>query len=202
MLNISIFPAPHPASPLGKQLGKLVPPNDQTMNFFNTLFQENSEKIVNELTINAKFIFGSILKSVHEVIAARREYSPDRLVAQITLLQNCIKCPHVIHAIGELLGFGTSFALTQLVYEDEHKAEIIEELRSRNIEYKSDNFIKAINGVMLRLLENANQQDIVNTLLELLAIHTQQVHPSQKTISLIVKCLGRVAANFAKELRL
>jgi hypothetical protein len=49
------------------------------------------------------------------------------------LLQNCIKCPHVIHNIGDLLGFGTSFALTQLVYEDEHKAEIVEELRSRNI---------------------------------------------------------------------
>lgn len=72
MLNISIYPAPHPASPLGKQLGKLVPPNDQTINFFNTLFQENSEKIVNELSLNAKFIFGSILRSVHDVIAARR----------------------------------------------------------------------------------------------------------------------------------
>jgi hypothetical protein len=70
----------------------------------------------------------------------------------------------------------------------------------RNIEYKSDNFIKAINGVMLRLLENANPQDIVNTLLELLSIHTQQQHPSPKTISLIVKCLGRVSANFTKEL--
>jgi hypothetical protein len=100
MLNISVYPAPHPASPLGKQLGKLVPPNDQTINFFNTLFQENSEKIVNELSLNAKFIFGSILRSVHDMIAARREYSPDRLVAQITLLQNCIKCPHVIQAVG------------------------------------------------------------------------------------------------------
>lgn len=55
---------------------------------------------------------------------------------------------------------------------------------------------------MLRLLENANPQDIVNTLLELLVIHSQQQNQSQKTISLIVKCLGRVAANFAKDLRL
>lgn len=68
--------------------------------------------------MNAKFIFGSILRSVHDIIAARREYSPEKLVNQITLLQNCIKCPHVIQAVGELLGFGTSFALTQLVYED------------------------------------------------------------------------------------
>lgn len=52
----------------------------------------------------------------------------------------------------------------------------------------------------MRLLENANPQDIVNTLLELLSIHTQQQHPSPKTISLIVKCLGRVSANFTKEL--
>jgi hypothetical protein len=33
---------------------------------------ESSEKIVNELSINAKFIFGTILKSVHEVITSRK----------------------------------------------------------------------------------------------------------------------------------
>jgi hypothetical protein len=55
---------------------------------------------------------------------------------------------------------------------------------------------------MLRLLENANPQDIVNTLLELLVIHSQQQCSSPKTISLIVKCLGRVSSNFSKELRL
>lgn len=47
-------------------------------------------------------------------------------MAQITLLQSCIKCPHVMRNIGDLLGFGTQFALTQLVYEDEHKTEIYE----------------------------------------------------------------------------
>lgn len=107
-----------------------------------------------------------------------------------------------MHNIGELLGFGTSFALTQLVYEDEHKAEIVEELRSRNIDYKSDNFIKAINGVMLRLLENVNPQEIVNILIELLTIHSRTATPSAKTISLIVKCLGRVASGFCKDMRL
>lgn len=107
-----------------------------------------------------------------------------------------------MHNIGELLGFGTSFALTQLVYEDEHKAEIVEELRSRNIDYKSDNFIKAINGVMLRLLENVNPQEIVNILIELLTIHSRAAVPSAKTISLIVKCLGRVASGFCKDMRL
>jgi len=48
----------------------------------------------------------------------RKDHQPDKVVAQITLLQNCIKCTHVIHNVGELIGFGTSFALTQLVYED------------------------------------------------------------------------------------
>lgn len=46
-LNISLYPAPHPASPLGKNLAKLVPPSEQAFNFFTSLFQENSEKIVN-----------------------------------------------------------------------------------------------------------------------------------------------------------
>ena len=100
-----------------------------------------------------------------------------------------------------MLGFGASFALSQLVYEDEHKTEIYEELKSRNIEYRSDQFIKAINGVMLRLLEFANAQDIVSVLLELLTVNSRAVYPSSKTISLIVKCLGRVAPSFTKDLK-
>lgn len=38
-LDLSIYPAPHPASPLSKHLNKLTPPNDSIINFFNTLFQ-------------------------------------------------------------------------------------------------------------------------------------------------------------------
>ena len=117
-LDLSIYSAPHPASPLSKHLHKLTPPNDSIINFFNTLFQESGEKIANELASNAKIIFGSILKSIQDLLAIRKDYTPERLVTQIQLLQNCIKCPHVVKNIGELLGFGTQFALTQLVYED------------------------------------------------------------------------------------
>lgn len=53
---------------------------------------------------------------------------------------------------------------------------------------------------MLRLLEFANPQDIVNVLLELLTVHSRGPNPSTKTISLIVKCLGRVAPGFTKDL--
>jgi hypothetical protein len=42
LLNTSVYPAPHPASPMGKNLAKLMPPSEQTINFFNTLFQESS----------------------------------------------------------------------------------------------------------------------------------------------------------------
>jgi hypothetical protein len=54
---------------------------------------------------------------------------------------------------------------------------------------------------MLRLLEFANSQDIVNVLLELLTLHSRAANPSTKTISLIVKCLGRVAPGFTKDLK-
>ncbi len=155
-MNLSEYPAPHPASPLSKHLNKLLPPNDNIITFFNTLFQQSGEKIANQLTSNAKIIFGQILKSVQELIDSRKDHTPDKIVNQISLLQSSIKCPHIIKNIGELLGYGTSFALTQLVYEDQHKSEIYEELKSRNIEYKADNFIKSINGVMLRILQNAH----------------------------------------------
>jgi hypothetical protein len=117
-MDLSPYPAPHPASPLSKHLNRLLPPNDSIINFFNSLFQETGEKITNELSTNAKIIFGYILKSVQHLLSKRKDYAPDRIVAQITLLQNCIKCVHVVHNIGELLGYGVGFALTQLVYED------------------------------------------------------------------------------------
>ena len=117
-LDLSVYPTPHPASPLSKHLNKLLPPNESIINFFNTLFLESGEKIANELANNAKIIFGSILKSVQDLLASRKDYTPERIVAQITLLQNCIKCTHVMKNIEELLGYGTQFALTQLVYED------------------------------------------------------------------------------------
>lgn len=54
---------------------------------------------------------------------------------------------------------------------------------------------------MLRILENAHPHETVNVLLELLTYHSRLVPSSPKTISLVVKCLGRVAKEFAKELR-
>ena len=122
---------------MSRQLSKLLPPQDSTISFFNSLFQEGSEKIVAELITYAKCIFASILKSVQEMMSNRSEYSPDRLVAQLTLLQNCIKCSHIMRNVGDLLGYGVSFALSQLVYEDENKAAIKEALKSRNIEYQT-----------------------------------------------------------------
>jgi len=63
-IDLSIYPGPHPISPTGKQLSKLLPPNEQTIKFFTELFSDHSEKIANELTAHAKMMFGAILKSV------------------------------------------------------------------------------------------------------------------------------------------
>ena len=51
---------------------------------------------------------------------------------------------------------------------------------------------------MLRILENACPQDAINILLRLLVYHSSQQYPSQKTTSLIIKCLSRVANNYAQ----
>lgn len=37
-VNLAIYPAPHPISPLGKHLSKLLPPSDHVIKFFNELF--------------------------------------------------------------------------------------------------------------------------------------------------------------------
>lgn len=71
-LDLMSYSAPHPASPLSKHLNKLLPPNESIINFFNTLFQESGEKIANELITNAKIIFGSILKSVQDLLSSRK----------------------------------------------------------------------------------------------------------------------------------
>ena len=43
---------------------------------------------------------------------------PEKIINQINLLQQSIKCKYIINNVGELLYFGTRFALLQLVYED------------------------------------------------------------------------------------
>ena len=80
-------------------------------------------------------------------------------MSQITLLQYAIKCKYIISNIDQqLLYHGTKFALYQLVYEDEYKNVITQNLNNRNIDFKPDQFVKVINGVMLRILENASSQ--------------------------------------------
>ena len=96
---------------------------------------------------------------------------------------------------------GTKFALTQLVFEDENKTMIYQDLQTRGyVDFRPDQFIKVINGVMLRILENACPQDTANILLRLLNLHNSVQNPSQKTIYLIIKCLTRVGPNYTNDL--
>lgn len=120
---------------------------------------------------------------------------------QINLLQQAIKCKCIINHIDQqLLYQGTKFALYQLVYEDEHKNVIAQELINKGIDFKPDQFVKVINGIMLRILENACPQEIVNILLNLLNSQLQMHPVSQKTISLIIKCLSRVSTNYGLDI--
>lgn len=199
--DLSTYPAPHPSSPLGKNIAKLLPPNEQTINFFNALFMQNGQKISNELITHAKIIFGSILRSVINMLEKRSEYPPEKIVNQINLLQQAIKCKNIIKNAGQLLYYVTNFALSQLVYQDENKSLIYEDLRKRGIDYKIENFIKVINGVMLRILQNASQQDTTNILLDLLIKNSRTQCFSQKTVYLIIKCISRISTQFANDCR-
>jgi hypothetical protein len=54
---------------------------------------------------------------------------------------------------------------------------------------------------MLRILENGNPQNVINVLLELLTFHSRALPLSPKTISLVVKCIGRVSKEFHKDMK-
>lgn len=127
----------------------------------------------------------------------RGEYLPEKIVAQLNLFQSCIKCKSIVRNIdSDLLKLSMHFTLKQLVYEDENKSLIQEDLVNRGIEYKIENFIKVINGVMLRLLENGTPQDVVNTLISIHNEYNKQPQKSTKTIYLIMKCTSRVAQSY------
>lgn len=175
---------------------------DTVVAFFTNLFAESGEKISAELTTYANIIFGAILLSVKFIINRRSDHSPEKIVNQINLFQQAIRCKFIINHIDQsLLYHGTKFALFQLVYEDEHKNMIAQDLLNKGIvDFKPDQFVKVINGIMLRILENACPQEIVNILLNILNKQLQSVQVSQKTISLVIKCLSRVAGNYAMDI--
>jgi hypothetical protein len=55
---------------------------------------------------------------------------------------------------------------------------------------------------MLRLLETANSQDNLNVFLKILTVqYANYTLPSPKLISLLVKCIVRVSANYTQHLR-
>jgi hypothetical protein len=77
---------------------------------------------------------------------------------------------------------------------------IAEALRERGIDFKTENFIKIINGVMLRILENAHPHQITIILFDLLIKTLKKPTVSQKTVCLIIKCIGRVSNGYVSEL--
>jgi len=199
-LNLSSYLCPHPSSPLSEHLSRLIPPNDETLGFFQTLFVQASDKITTELQNYAKIILAAILKANITMLERRNEYVPDKINNQLNLLQQTLKNRHVIRNVGEVLAVATEFVLKQLVFEDENKASIAESLRERGIDFKTDNFVKTINGVMLRILENAHPHHIIIILFDLLIKTLKRSPVSQKTVCLILKCIGRVSNNYLAEL--
>lgn len=55
---------------------------------------------------------------------------------------------------------------------------------------------------MLRILENGNPQEVVNTLIMINNEFNKQAEKSTKTIYLIMKCTSRVAQTYTSELKL
>ena len=70
------------------------------------------------------------------MIEKRNDIPPERLAAQLNLLQQALKSRFVIRNSGEVLALCTEFVLRQLVQEDENKAAIGEALRLRGSDYK------------------------------------------------------------------
>ena len=98
----------------------------------------------------APVIFGSILKSLESVMAKRDDFSPEQTQSLISLLQQAIKS--LINYVGDLIAVAIRFTLLQLIYEDQHKQQIFENLHAKGYQLKPDYFIKPINSALLRII--------------------------------------------------
>lgn len=85
---------------MNEHLSKLNPPNDTTLQFFQALFAQTSERIAAELQEYAKVILAAILKSNIDMIDRRNDISPEKLAAQLNLLQQALKNKNLIRNAG------------------------------------------------------------------------------------------------------
>jgi hypothetical protein len=88
----------------------------------------------------------------------------------MSLVQQGIKCQNIFRNVQEeLVEKCMRFTIDQLVYEDENKIAIEGKFREKGYhDFKGDCFIKGINGVMLRLLDNSMPLLLINILLLIL----------------------------------
>ena len=107
LLKLENFPYPPTSNPLSEHLSKLYPPEDSTVNFFQTLFNQQSEKILSELQIFSKCILTAILKGTIDLLNKRSEYNPEKISTQLNLLQQSLKNKHIIRNAGDILGICT-----------------------------------------------------------------------------------------------
>ena len=61
----------------------------------------------------------------------RESYAADKILNQINLLQQAIKCRTLMNQVSELHPYVTQFAMMQLVFQDENKKEINEDLEAK-----------------------------------------------------------------------
>lgn len=97
----------------------------------------------------------------------RDTLSPDKIISFLALIQQGIKCRNIYKNLNEdLIEKSMKYTIDQLVYEDENKTSIENKLRLKGFtDFKGDSFIKGINGVMLRILDNSQPLLLVNCLL-------------------------------------
>lgn len=113
-------------------------------------------------------------------------------------MQQTIKCVKIFKKIDEnLVSHSCQFVVNQLVYEDENRPHIESRLQEKGYtEIKSDCFIKSINGIMLRILDNTPSLFVITLLLEMLTANNNKKTTNNKKTGLLIRCITRVASTY------
>ena len=137
----------------------------------------------------------------------RELHSPETILQFPTLIQQLIKSPNIFNSSlsEDLLWRSILFTVDQLVYEDENRGNIEARLKSKGYEIKGDIFIKGVNGVMLRILDNSQPLFIFNIFMKMLINVIMGVSLGEnpgtplpisnknKKIGLLMRCMNRLS---------
>lgn len=157
--------------------------------------------MINDITISEKDELKLLLKGNADILALtllevlkdsfdRAKSTPNQFIHYfLNILHKVVSLKIFIGSVSNsILANFTEEMIVRLLLEDEAKTTV-----NQNHSY---DFVKLLNSIMLRMLENSNLNEIYSILLDLLIKYRRKANSNTKTLALIIKCLWKLTKSF------